>query len=77
MNTNNISSNEAYSEPLQQCNVVGSAFEMSWNLTAVEKPPLRTKILVNVNNSWYKGTTTGFFMQDEKKIGRASCRERV
>lgn len=60
------SSNEAHSEPLQQCNVVGSAFEMSWNLTAVEKPPLRTKILVNVNNHWYKGTTTGFFIQDEK-----------
>ena len=37
MNTNNKSTNEAHSEPLQQCSVVGSAFEMSWNLTAVEK----------------------------------------
>lgn len=66
MENKDKTSNEAHSEPLQQCNVVGSAFEMYWNLTAVEKPPLRTKILVNVNNHWYKGTTTGFFIQDEK-----------
>ena len=39
MNTKDKIPNEAHSEPLQQCSVVGSAFEMSWNLTAVEKQP--------------------------------------
>ena len=72
MNTKNKTSKDNFNPASCETDVVGSAFEMSWNLTAVEKPPLRTKILVNVNNSWYKGTTTGFFMQDEK-TGNLIC----
>ena len=39
MNTNNKSSEEAHSEPLQQCNVVGSAFEGTkgeWKVINIE-----------------------------------------
>ena len=40
MNTNNKSSNEAHSEPLQQCNVTGSANfkEYAWHLAVSHKP---------------------------------------